>query len=119
MKQRRTSWPQDMKITMSNQWYDTVQDMMELTSTSYELAVEREALLSELTEVREAVTEARTQLEEREAEISDLTQHFLQVILFSYSKFNTISAFVIKYTILNNINYEGISNSIRSGSRQR
>lgn len=76
---RRLSWPQDMTFALNDNLLGAAQELVEMTTATLELAAEKNELESELNEVRQAINEARAQLEERETEVSDLTEHFLQV----------------------------------------
>lgn len=80
---RRLSWPQDMTFALNDNLLGAAQELVEMTTATLELAAEKNELESELNEVRQAINEARAQLEERETEVSDLTEHFLQVRFLS------------------------------------
>eukprot|EP00210_Caulerpa_lentillifera_P001069 g1031.t1 len=76
---RRSSWPQDMTNALSDNLFGAAQELVDMTTATLALAAEKNGLEQELSDVRQAITEARGQLEEREAEVGELTEHFLQV----------------------------------------
>jgi len=76
---RRSSWPQDMNNALSDNLFGAAQELVDMTTATLALAAEKNGLEQELDDVRQSITDARGQLEEREAEVGELTEHFLQV----------------------------------------
>lgn len=91
---RRLSWPQDMTFALNDNLLGAAQELVEMTTATLELAAEKNALEVELNEVRQYINEARAQLEEKENEVSDLTEHFLQVGAFWLSRPKSVFRFI-------------------------
>lgn len=111
---RRGSWPQDMSTALTDQVLSAAQEVVELTANSLSMANKQEEVVSELAEARRTASTCQQRLEEREATVSDLTEHFLQVwfcgsgcIYFSVKThrlwFQTTVSFVSIYTRLRSI----------------
>jgi len=76
---RRLSWPQDMTFALNDNLLGAAQELVDMTTATLELAAEKNEMEQELNEVRQAINDTRAQLEERETEVADITEHFLQV----------------------------------------
>eukprot|EP00210_Caulerpa_lentillifera_P009087 g8669.t1 len=76
---RRSSWPQDMNNALSDNLFGAAQELVDMTTATLALAAEKNGLEEELQDIRQVITETRAQLAEREAEVGELTEHFLQV----------------------------------------
>lgn len=68
-----------MNNALSDNLFGAAQELVDMTTATLALAAEKNGLEQELDDVRQSITEARGQLEEREAEVGELTEHFLQV----------------------------------------
>ncbi|GMH39960.1 hypothetical protein BSKO_07864 [Bryopsis sp. KO-2023] len=78
-RQRRGSWPLDMSTTISDHLFGAAQELVELTEASLQLSNAKDTMVVELDDAKRAVAETTTKLEEKDAAMSDLAEHFLQV----------------------------------------
>lgn len=77
---RRGSWPQDMSAMISDHIYGAAQEVIDLTGVSEEITKEKEGLLKSLDDAKKKITDTCTKLDEKDATMSGLTEHFFQVI---------------------------------------
>lgn len=84
-RQRRGSWPQDMSTMINDHIYGAAQEVVDLTGTSLEISQQKEGLLKNLDDAKQKITETTSKLDEKDATINDLTEHFLQVMGYGKS----------------------------------
>lgn len=80
-RERRASWPQDMSTMISDHMFGAAQEVVQLTGASLEISREKEAVATDLKEATSKISETVAKLEEKDAAMCDLTEHFLQVIV--------------------------------------